>query len=313
MDAGPTEQRKRRRIVDSDDEDVDVHTRSEDSTMEVDANGAMDKSSDAGKENHPVEEEPVSKAPKKAKTTPKKKSKTETVKEDLPSKETPKVERASSAASDDPAVDDVEQELEAEKAIELEKEDKKAAKKLASFSWTPEEGETTWKKGEPVPYAALCKTFEAIEATTKRLVISELLTKFFLTVIALSPQHLLQTVYLCINRVCPDYEGLELGIGEGLLVKAIAEATGRSLAQIKKDYQETGDLGMVAKNSRANQPMMFKPKPLTVPAVFSSLKEIAMSSGHSVGTIILFIVFSFLVTNQKSRHYQETHGIVCWR
>jgi DNA ligase 1 len=53
-------------------------------------------------------------------------------------------------------------------------------------------------------------------------------------------------VYLTINRIAPDYEGLELGIGESLLVKAIAESAGRSVAQVKSDLEKTGDLGDIA-------------------------------------------------------------------
>lgn len=47
-------------------------------------------------------------------------------------------------------------------------------------------------------------------------------------------------------QLCPDYEGLELGIGESLLVKAIAESTGRAAKQIKEDLKKEGDLGKVA-------------------------------------------------------------------
>ena len=40
--------------------------------------------------------------------------------------------------------------------------------------------------------------------------------------------------------------GIELGIGEMLLVKAIGESTGRSNAKIKEDLRKEGDLGKVA-------------------------------------------------------------------
>jgi DNA ligase-1 len=40
--------------------------------------------------------------------------------------------------------------------------------------------------------------------------------------------------------------GIELGIGETLLVKAIAESTGRATTKIKEDLRKEGDLGKVA-------------------------------------------------------------------
>lgn len=100
--------------------------------------------------------------------------------------------------------------------------------------------------------------------------------------------------------MCPDYLGIELGIGESLLIKAIAESTGRSLAALKADLKKEGDLGLVAmvrsptsvwtrahpvgrlQNSKNSQKTIFKPKPLTVRSVFKDLKEIAMVSGNSV-------------------------------
>jgi DNA ligase-1 len=47
-------------------------------------------------------------------------------------------------------------------------------------------------------------------------------------------------------QLSPDYVGIELGIGESLLIKAIAESTGRSLAVIKADLKKEEDLGLVA-------------------------------------------------------------------
>jgi len=54
----------------------------------------------------------------------------------------------------------------------------------------------------------------------------EILSNLFRSVIALSPDNLLHCVYLCLNRLAPAYEAIELGIGESILLKAIAQATG---------------------------------------------------------------------------------------
>ncbi|XP_052262495.1 DNA ligase 1-like isoform X2 [Dreissena polymorpha] len=139
-----------------------------------------------------------------------------------------------------------------------------------------------WKHGDKVPYLALAKTFEAIENVSARLKIVEILSNFFRSVIVLSPDELLPCVYLCLNKLAPAYEGVELGIGETVLMKAIAQSTGRSMEKIKADAQEKGDLGIVAENSRSNQRTMFQPASLTVPAVFQKLKEIATMTGNSV-------------------------------
>lgn len=65
-------------------------------------------------------------------------------------------------------------------------------------------------------------------------------------------------------------------------MKAIAQSTGRTIAQIKSDANATGDLGIVAEQSRSSQCMIFQPARLTVQSVFSKLKAIAQMSGHSV-------------------------------
>ncbi|KIL70848.1 hypothetical protein M378DRAFT_155782 [Amanita muscaria Koide BX008] len=160
-----------------------------------------------------------------------------------------------------------------------------------------------WKVGNPVPYAALAHTFSLIEATTKRLEKTAILTAFLLLVIQRSEKgdyrSLLQAVYLCINRLCPDYVGIELGIGESLLIKAIGESTGRSLSVVKADLKREGDLGLVAMNSKASQKTLFKPKPLTLSFVFANLKEIAMTAGHSSQAKKVSIITKLLAACQN--------------
>ncbi|OJT04678.1 DNA ligase 1 [Trametes pubescens] len=198
----------------------------------------------------------------------------------------PMDEDEASAASSPEDPDEGEDEIDVDEELDAEDEGVASKNAEAALSKTKEvDLPGGWKAGDPVPYAALAKVFALIEATTKRLEKTALLTSFLLLVIRRraqgDSQSLLQAVYLCINRLCPDYVGIELGIGESLLIKAISESTGRSLSVVKADLKKEGDLGLVAMNSKNSQKTLFKPKPLTLPTVFKSLKEIALSSGHS--------------------------------
>jgi hypothetical protein len=65
-------------------------------------------------------------------------------------------------------------------------------------------------------------------------------------------------------QVAPAHEGIELGIGDAILLRALAQATGRQEAQLKKEYDDLGDLGEVACNSKSKQRTIFQPKPLTI-------------------------------------------------
>ncbi|GAA5919183.1 hypothetical protein JCM5296_000204 [Sporobolomyces johnsonii] len=85
-------------------------------------------------------------------------------------------------------------------------------------------------------------------------------------------------------QLAPEYESLELGIGESLLMKAIGESCGRTLAQVKTEYKNVGDLGEVAHRSRERQSTLFKPKPLTVKHVFAELTKVAKTSGQQSQT-----------------------------
>ncbi|XP_050532644.1 DNA ligase 1 [Daktulosphaira vitifoliae] len=139
-----------------------------------------------------------------------------------------------------------------------------------------------WSQNQETPYCALTKTLLCIEEVSARLKIIEILSNYFRSVIVLSPKDLLPSVYLCLNKVAPDYTGLELGIAETTLMKAIVQTTGRSMAQVKSDVNKTGDLGIVAEKSKSNQRTMFKPSRLTVKGVFEKLKEISEMTGHAV-------------------------------
>lgn len=180
---------------------------------------------------------------------------------------------------DDQAVSEQDDDAESEEDEKPEVAAKAREKVQSTLKSSGKDPYPDWKPGEPVPYAALCTTFSLIEMTTKRLVISAHCSLFLRQVLRLTPQDLLPTVQLMINKLAADYAGIELGIGESLIMKAIGETTGRSLQVIKADQNEIGDLGLVAAKSRGNQPTMFKPKPLTVRGVLEGLMAIATTSG----------------------------------
>ena len=179
---------------------------------------------------------------------------------------------------------DQEEEVESDEDEKPELAAKARAKVQTTLSGKTRDPYPDWKPGEPVPYAALCTTFSKIELTTKRLEIQAHCSLFLRQVLRLTPNDLLPTVLLMVNKLAADYTGIELGIGESLIMKAIGESTGRSLKIIKDDQKEIGDLGLVAAKSRSNQPTMFKPKPLTVRGVHERLIVIAKVEGKNSQT-----------------------------
>ncbi|PIK46976.1 putative DNA ligase 1 [Apostichopus japonicus] len=164
---------------------------------------------------------------------------------------------------------------------------KKSEEKDAASSYKPGVSDyhpvdnACWKKGDKVPYLALANTLELIEETSGRLKICETLADYFWSVILLSPDDLISSVYLCLNKLAPAYEGVELKVGEGVLIKAISAATGRATATLKAEANEKGDLGIVAQTSKCNQRMMFAPPKLTLDNTFKKLREIANFSGNA--------------------------------
>lgn len=155
-----------------------------------------------------------------------------------------------------------------------------------------------------VMYSEITNVFSQIEATTKRLEITKLVADLFTSIIQkthASPPKLAQAVYLCINKLGPDYEGLELGLGESLIMKSLSESSGRQTSDIKKQLAKLGDLGQVAEITKGSQALMFsKPKPLTVDFVFNKLKEIAKSTGKESQQKKINIIKGLLLQCQNS-------------
>ena len=127
--------------------------------------------------------------------------------------------------------------------------------------------------------------FDKLGSTTKRLEKIEIMSRLFRSILKLKKnekdeyESLLYCMYLCCNEIAPPYQGIELGIGDSIIMKAICESTGRKLRDIKTELTKLGDLGDVAVNCRSKQNTLFKPKPLTTKLVFETFKKIASTSG----------------------------------
>ncbi|MED6186729.1 tRNA ligase [Stylosanthes scabra] len=139
----------------------------------------------------------------------------------------------------------------------------------------------SWEKGTPVPFSLLALALDMISKESGRIASTDIACNLMKTVIYSTPEDLLPLMYLLGKKVAPAHEGVEMGIGESSIVKALAEATGRTESKIKKLYQEVGDLGLVAKACRSSQSMMRKPEPLTIRKVFNTFRDIAKESGKA--------------------------------
>ncbi|KAL0483085.1 DNA ligase 1 [Acrasis kona] len=158
----------------------------------------------------------------------------------------------------------------------------------------------TWKKGEPVPYLALSNTLDSVSETKSRIRITEIFCNFLRTVLAITPEDILPALYLSINSIAPAHEGIELGIGEGSLVKVLAEASAKTVKHVREMLKKKGDLGTIAKSLKNKQSTMFKPKILTVRNVFHEFREIATSSGKNSMAKKLGKIKTLLVSSRET-------------
>ena len=126
-------------------------------------------------------------------------------------------------------------------------------------------------------YSELVEVCEEIEATTKRLEMTDSLVKLFKK----TPAELIdKVIYLIQGKIYPDFVGIKLGIAEKLAIKAISQAYGVDKNEVLRDFKRLGDLGTVAKELAAKRTQaVLASAPLTVERVHETLDEIARASG----------------------------------
>jgi len=126
-------------------------------------------------------------------------------------------------------------------------------------------------------YSRIVETYTKIEATTKRLEITRLLVEL----IDATPRSIIdKVVYLTQGKLYPDFLGIELGVAEKLLFRALTRVTGQAESKAATLYKKLGDLGTVAEQLLKDRTQVsFQRKAPTVEEVYNVFDTIA----HEVG------------------------------
>src|SRR5437773_2447784 len=127
-------------------------------------------------------------------------------------------------------------------------------------------------------FARVVDVYEKIEATTKRLEMTELLVGLLRET---PKEDLDKVVYLTQGREHPDYESIEPGLAEKMVMRVLAHATGMDDARIGRLWKEEGDVGLVAQEAMgARRQKPLESTPLTTAKVYQLLDAIARESGE---------------------------------
>lgn len=126
-------------------------------------------------------------------------------------------------------------------------------------------------------YSEIADAYEKIEATTKRLEMTDLLVNL----LKKTPKEIIdKVVYLTQGKVYPDFVKLEIGVAERLALKALARASGRRESEIEEDLKRSGDIGETSQKFLAQKRQVtFFQQPLRVQRVYETFDKMARASG----------------------------------
>src|SRR3989475_6123715 len=122
-------------------------------------------------------------------------------------------------------------------------------------------------------FSDLAAYLDQLEATSGRNELVRILSEVYK---ACSVEEIEPITYLIQGRLAPFFEPVEIGLGERLLISAMAMAYGKSKEDVTKSYRQTGDLGLTA---QALAPKIRAGTPAVVD-VHRRLWEIARTSGE---------------------------------
>jgi DNA ligase 1 len=141
-------------------------------------------------------------------------------------------------------------------------------------------------------FKSLVETFELMEQTSSRIS----LTGYLVSLLRETPADIIDKVtYLIQGKLYPDYEGIEMGLAEKMVIRTIASSSGKNVSEILQVYQKTGDLGettMEVMKSK-NQSTLFS-EPMTVERVYSTFDKVARTTGIRSQEIKLRLISSLL-------------------
>lgn len=131
-----------------------------------------------------------------------------------------------------------------------------------------------------------------MEQTSSRIA----LTEYLVALLKKTPPDIIDKVtYLIQGKLYPDYEGIEMGIAEKMVIRAIASSSGRDVLEIERIYQKTGDLGDATREvmKSKGQSTLFS-EPMTVERVYSTFDKVARTTGAGSQEIKLRLISSLL-------------------
>ena len=126
-------------------------------------------------------------------------------------------------------------------------------------------------------FSDVTSKFMEMEETTKRLELTDILASLFKE----SDDDLKNITYLIQGKLAPDYENIEFGVSDKIIIKALSSVSAMPEEEINKIFYKTGDLGTTAYeiSSGIQQKPLFTEE-LTVKYVYDNLTNLAKSSGH---------------------------------
>lgn len=97
-----------------------------------------------------------------------------------------------------------------------------------------------------VKFSVLSKYFEKIDNTSSRLEITSILFDLFSITDKTEIQSL---IYFCQGNIGPNYLSKDISIGQSTLISLISQYTAIPEKEIKEDFLDKGDLGLVIEKS----------------------------------------------------------------